>query len=459
MTRQPICLLTMAAMAVMVFSCKETRDLPVGVFDSGTGGFTVLEKILALDEFDNATGERKPDGVPDFATENFQYLADQANMPYGRYAAEGKADYLTDLAVKDAFFLLGDGYCRNASSRANDRSKSGVKIVVIGCNTATAYGLDAIRDTLKALGSDVEVIGVVEAGAMATVETLESRYDAATVGVLATPGTISSGVYERMLGAAAGDDLTVEIVSQGGYGFAEAVDESSEFVDRSLKTFSDSYRGPVFGTTDADIDPSCLDLYGFDFSDGKAFLESGPDGKPARIQLNSADNYARFNIVNLILKASTLSVSQPLRAIVLGCTHYPFELSTLRATLLSAREYTLPDGSQPYLDLIDEDCIFIDPAENTAIQCYEAVRGRGLLSSRKSRGRLDAFISVPSAHLPDSLLTGSGELSYAYKYGRDINDGSLSTVVVPVSESTVSADNLSRIEKLLPLCWEMLETR
>ena len=49
------------------------RTLPIGVFDSGTGGFTVLERILAQDRFNNKTGEEKPDGIPDFINEDFEY--------------------------------------------------------------------------------------------------------------------------------------------------------------------------------------------------------------------------------------------------------------------------------------------------------------------------------------------------------------------------------------------------
>ena len=449
-----------AASAAAIFSCTPRRAaLPVGVFDSGTGGFTVLEKILALDAFDNATGENDPDGVPDLLNEDFQYLADQANMPYGKYDAEGKASYLTDLAVKDAFFLIGDGYCKDASSIANDCIKSGVKIVVIGCNTATAYGLDAIRDTLKALGADIDVIGVVEAGSRSAVEYLESRFDEASVGVLATPGTISSGVYERMLKAAAGDDLRLQVVSQSGYGFAGAVDEEKEYVDKSLTTFSDSYLGPVLGTSEDSIFPDLLPCYGFDFTGNKAFLETSPDGKPLRIQLNSPDNYARFNIVNLVAKAVDAGLEEPLRCVILGCTHYPFELATLRRTLSDLRAYQDENGARPYERFIAEDCIFVDPAENTALDCYLALKERGLLSRRKTPGTLDAFISVPSAHLPDSCLAPGGGLAYWYKYGREINDPTVSTVVVPMSKNTVNEDNMRRVEKLLPNCWKLLSEK
>ena len=49
----------------------EKRTLPIGVFDSGTGGLTVLEVMLTIDKMDNITGEPGSDGIPDFAGENF----------------------------------------------------------------------------------------------------------------------------------------------------------------------------------------------------------------------------------------------------------------------------------------------------------------------------------------------------------------------------------------------------
>ena len=52
------------------------KGLPIGVFDSGTGGLTVLEAMLTLDAFNNVTGKPGADGKPDFDKEYFQYLAD-----------------------------------------------------------------------------------------------------------------------------------------------------------------------------------------------------------------------------------------------------------------------------------------------------------------------------------------------------------------------------------------------
>ncbi len=72
------------AAAAQAFSpAEDTRSAPIGVFDSGLGGLTVLERLLDVDQVDNATGLYGSDGVPDLARESFVYLGDQANMPYG----------------------------------------------------------------------------------------------------------------------------------------------------------------------------------------------------------------------------------------------------------------------------------------------------------------------------------------------------------------------------------------
>ncbi len=71
---------------------ESLRSLPIGVFDSGVGGLTVLETVLNYDGHHNER-VRGADGVPDFQNERFIYLGDQANMPYGNYAAAGKADF------------------------------------------------------------------------------------------------------------------------------------------------------------------------------------------------------------------------------------------------------------------------------------------------------------------------------------------------------------------------------
>ena len=179
---------------------QEKRTLPIGVFDSGTGGLTVLEVMLRSDMVDNISGSIGPDGIPDFSGEHFTYLADRANMPYGNYAAEHKEDFFQELVVKDALFLLGDKYYKNPMDKAPEGEKEKVKILVIACNTATAWGLDDIQTMLDQSGTGIKVIGVINAGVNALYSNLiKSNTTESTVGVLATKGTISSNAYERTI--------------------------------------------------------------------------------------------------------------------------------------------------------------------------------------------------------------------------------------------------------------------
>jgi glutamate racemase len=172
----------------------DLRDLPIGVFDSGVGGLTVLEALKAHDRHDNRTGKEGADGVPDFAGERFVYFGDQANMPYGNYSAAGRTDFLRELILRDVLFLLGRRYAQGA--------KPPVKAIVIACNTATAYGLEDIRTAVKAWGIPVIVIGVVEAGAQGLAETAEGAQGG--VAVLATVGTCVSNAYPKAIAKVSG---------------------------------------------------------------------------------------------------------------------------------------------------------------------------------------------------------------------------------------------------------------
>lgn len=452
----------LAGMAVLVglaAACsngkQEQAERPIGVFDSGTGGLTVLEKILSLDAFDNRTGAQTPDGVPDFAAEDFQYLADQANMPYGVYDAQGNAELLRRLVRDDARFLIGEKQWLDAAEEQPTGEKAPCKILVIACNTATAYGLDDVRQMLDGQGQGTRVIGVINAGVKAALDALAGESEPFAVGVLATPGTISSGAYERTLRQeieARAIQTPVTIVNQSGYGFAEAVDSDPDFVDPSLKQPRPGYRGPRLGTADADIKEDLLEAYNFE-PEGLLYRSAGP--LRTDLQLNSAANFARFNLVSLIERHRASGSQAPLKAIILGCTHYPFLLATLERTVAELRNFE-KDGVQPYRAILPEDLTFIDPARYVAIECYRALQEDGLLkpsdadvdASRTVRG----FISVPAATLDPSCRTPEGALTFEYKYGRPANITDSGTRPVPFSDDNIDENNRTRIRTLLPVC-------
>ena len=389
---------------------QEARaGLPIGVFDSGTGGLTVLEKILTLDAFDNRSGAPTPDGVPDFSAEDFQYLADQANMPYGVYDAQGNAALLRRLVRDDARFLLGETYGKDAAEAQPTGEKAPCKILVIACNTATAYGLDDVRRMLEEQGQGTRVIGVINAGVKAALDALEGEREPFAIGVLATPGTISSGAYERTLRAEIeerGVQTPVTIVNQSGYGFAEAVDSDPDFVDPSLRQPRPGYRGPRLGTADPDIKEELLGAYSFEPA-GLLYRTAGP--LRTDLQLNSAANYARFNLVSLVERHRKSGSEAPLKAVILGCTHYPFLLETLQQTVVELRDYE-QDGRKPYRALLPEDLTFIDPARYVAIECYRALQEDGLLKKADTKAGAPArtvrgYISVPAAALDPACKT------------------------------------------------------
>ena len=350
------------------------RERPVGVFDSGIGGFSVLERMLTLDRFDNDTGEERPDGRPDFEDERFVYFGDQANMPYGRYDAAGRADFLRELVVRDAQFVLGsEGHVP-------------AKAVVIACNTATAYGLDRVK--AMARPGDADVTGVVNAGAAGAIAAVEGVPGPCAIGVMATPATIASGAYERALRAglsARGGSVGVEIACRGGYGLAEAVENG---------------------------DPGMREC-------------------------------ARTNMVALVEEYRSRGGKAPIRAIVLGCTHYPFVVDEFRAALDAMRK------NPELAALVAEDVVFVDPAVDTAMECWRSLRRRGLLAPKggAARGRrVEAFISVGAA----------GPLSDAVKYGRGTGSADIGTRIVPMSSANMPKGGAELLRSMMPESWKSI---
>jgi glutamate racemase len=138
-------------------------DRPVGLFDSGVGGLTVLDAVAR-----RLPGER------------LLYLGDTARLPYGTKSPETVRRY----ARRAVGFLL----------------EHGVKAVVVACNTASALALDAIEAM-----SPVPVVGVVAPGARAAVAAAAAREAAGSprgpIAVLATEATVASDAYGRAIRA------------------------------------------------------------------------------------------------------------------------------------------------------------------------------------------------------------------------------------------------------------------
>lgn len=131
----------------------EKKNRSIGVFDSGIGGLTVSKEIMSLLPY-----------------ERLVYLGDTARVPYGTKSQRTVRKYV--------------------ESTTNFLLSKDIKLLVVACNTASAYAMEDLRQRL-----DIPVVGVVEPGAKKAAQVTESG----KIGIIGTLATVKSGAYEKKL--------------------------------------------------------------------------------------------------------------------------------------------------------------------------------------------------------------------------------------------------------------------
>jgi glutamate racemase len=437
----------------------DTKALPIGVFDSGIGGLTVLAAILELDAFNNLTHEPGPDGRPDFEHERFVYLGDQANMPYGNYPSEQKVDFLRELIIKDVVFLLDERYWLCAAAQMPQHDKSPVKAIVIACNTATAYGLETVRAALKHWDLPVHLVGVVEAGADGAIQAINQPGKKGAVAVLATVGTCRSEGYVHAIAKFAGeaDIMPPAVIQQGCLGLAGAIEGDPSYISSPKTATTVDYRGPAVSNKAAPIDPALFAQYSFEAKGLLGNLDS-----PFTWQLNSVENYIRYHTTSLVERYRRNGGSKPISTVILGCTHFPYQMNRIATSFGRLRNFHKPDGDEPYKALIFEQLSFIDPAELTATKLYQILAGAGLLIKKADESVLttdEFYISVPNASQADVKLAVGGGFTYEHKYGRVPGHFAAEYVKrVPMSSVNLSDTVRESIKTRMPAVWKRLVT-
>lgn len=435
---------------------KERKPLPIGIFDSGTGGLTVLDSIIRIDRYNNTTLAPGADGIPDFKGEAFIYLGDKANMPYGRYQSEGKTDFLKELVIKDVQFLLGKRYFPDPDTTVPRQDKEQVKAIVVACNTATAFGYNLVEKAMKAWKLDVPVLGIIDAGVKSAIEKLPAEGETFTIGIMATEGTCATGGYPRAFKKyhhpkyADGD---IAIIQQPGFGLAAAIDGDINFIDPSAREVrgKKSYHGPSLSHPWYSIDQKCWSLY--NFSDQGLLIKRDAKGTLKEVELNSVHSYIKYHVTHLVLKAADRFPSRPIQAIILGCTHYPFYTKEIRDHLNFLRRL-----DKKYRHLIAADLLIIDPASALAAELYSRLAGQKLLK-RHSDGASRFFISIPNRSLQENRINDKGEFTFSHKYGRDINRHLEFVKRVPFSKQTLSPEIIQRIKDKMPLIYRLIFSR
>jgi glutamate racemase len=186
------------------------RKRPIGVFDSGVGGLTVLHELLVA-----------------LPHEDFVYLGDTARFPYGKRSG----DELTRFAIEISDELLARG----------------AKLIVVACNSATAGALPRLQEHARTAWHGVEVLGVVRPEAFRAVAATRTG----RIGLLATPTTVASRAYEDAI-AAVDPHVTLHAVACPE--LAAIIQAGHEFDERVVQSVRESC-APL---RDADVDTVIL---------------------------------------------------------------------------------------------------------------------------------------------------------------------------------------------------------
>ncbi len=434
------------------------KQLPIGIFDSGTGGLTVLKAIVNFDQYNNSTFKAGRDGQIDFEKESFIYLGDQANMPYGNYAKENKVDLLKEHIIKDAQFLLGNKYYESQEKNSYKEDKQPVKVIVVACNTATAYGKTYIEEFLSKGKANIKVIGVIDAGVRGALQNLGKNEDA-IIGVMATAGTVASKGYKRTIETFSKKlEYTgnIEVFQQGGVGIAEAVDEDTDYFIKGIKAPRDNYKGPGL-SGDVKIDKTLLDIYNFNFDNGKMLCDTKNLDDCTTMQINDADNYVRYHVVTLLENIRLSGTKNKLKSIILGCTHYPYLTQEIHQVLNELYNYQTQKGEFIYRKNMDKKIVLIDPAVNTAKELYEHLNASDLMNSTGDIHTSEFYISVTNGNNNENIINADGNFPYEYKYGREPRNIQEYVKVVPFSRANISSEILGRFQKQLPFVYKLIE--
>src|SRR5436309_1018181 len=167
-------------------------ERPIGVFDSGVGGLTVLHELLVQ-----------------LPHEDYVYLGDTARFPYGERSPGELERFSVEIAVE----LL----------------RRGTKLIVVACNSATAAALPALSRRMMETTLGVEVLGVVRPEAFQAVAATRNG----RIGLLATPTTVASGAYAEAVGTI---DPYVTLHSVACAALAGIIQAGEQFDARATET-------------------------------------------------------------------------------------------------------------------------------------------------------------------------------------------------------------------------------
>lgn len=425
---------------------QELSDLPVGIFDCSPDGFTVAERFLTVDNFDNITGRPGSDGIADFGGEHLQILFDRANSPYGGFIDTGNPAFLKEQLIRNTLFLMGDRYYNLAVDEYQSGYKDPVKIVIVTSPVADYYALSDMQALLGRSGTGVKAVGVIESSIKEALKGVDEEGNFC-VGVLYSPEGVTSREYEtaiRRMASESGVTGRIQVFNQEGLGIEEALAGNPAYVDTSARVSRSGYAGPVTGISYNNIDASLFDRYGFD-TRGNALLFPAGGRNISGVQLNSVENYVRYHLVSMVERHRRSGSRIPISSIILADCGYDRLRGFMDQVMVELYNYRR-GGIYLYRGSISPDFRFIDPAECAVNEAYRILREDGNLALRGTKSTLTPFITLPSSSVPADSLDASGFFRESFLYGRVSGTEDITTKAVPFAPRYIDAAELREIE-------------
>lgn len=424
---------------------EDLSALPIGVFDCSHGGFSVIDRFLTSDSFDNITGRPGADGIADFGGEYFQLLYDRANGPYGGYVEAGNPSFLKEQVVRNTLFLMGDKYYNLAVDEYQSGYKDPVKILLVSSPVADYYALSDIGAMLGSSGTGVKAVGVIESGIEDALEGVDEDGNFC-VGVLYSPDGVEAREYEtaiREMASERGIAGRIQIFNQEAVGITAALNGDPAYIDTSAAVARSGYEGPVAGISYNNIDASVYDRYNFD-TGGNALLFPPGSRDVSGVQLNSVENYVRYHLVSLVERHRRSGSKTPISSIILADGSFERVRGFMDQVMVELYDYKR-GGIYLYRSSISPDFRFIDPAESAVNEVYRILREDGNLALRGTKSMLSSFITLPSSSVPAEYLDAEGNLSESFRFSRSSGTEDITTKAVPFASRYVSREEMEDI--------------
>lgn len=381
--------------AVFKASPDVNRDFTNGtiaVIGSSSDALAITEGLLTCDSRNNISGAAQSDGLPDFSGETVSLLIDEANAPYQDYLSLGNEMFLRELNVRNFLWAVDTVVLRSPFDGPEGIFKQRAKIVVLASSFASAYGYEDVDTLCRAAKVSLPVFAPVQS----MTEYAYSRHEGIqNIAIWTTDRIKDAGVYAKCMPeefSARNDGASTYEV------FCPAVD--------TLPSDGLSLWGEPAGN---EIKSRLLDLF-------DSYIASGKTSR----------------LTSLFLDDETVSYEALL-------------------SIVEDIKRTDEDNMLVYRNILSPDFRVITPGLAIAEQCYDYLRKYNQFTHRIAYPDMKAYLTVPSANLPENDYALDGSLSYAFKYSREEGgEGSGHYTFVSMRDRYVSDSLLEYMSKCFP---------